>query len=71
MNRTGKRMNVVKAFCLLALLGCFIGCKDDEKRRSKLLITVCLLKLWASSPGKSLQEHSYLFMEKTSVMILP
>ena len=69
MNRTGKRMNVVKAFCLLALLGCFIGCKDDE--RSKLLITVCLLKLWASSPGKSLQEHSYLFMEKTSVMILP
>jgi len=33
MNRTGKRMNVVKAFCLLALLGCFIGCKDDEKRK--------------------------------------
>ena len=52
MDRTGKRMNVVKAFCLLALLGCcFISCKDDEKRKSKLLITVCLLKLWASSPG--------------------
>lgn len=35
MNRTGKRMNVVKAFCLLALLGCFIGCKDDEKRKEQ------------------------------------
>ena len=28
-------MNVVKAFCLLALLGCFIGCKDDEKRKEQ------------------------------------
>ena len=37
MNRTGKRMNVVKAFCLLALLGCFIGCKDDEKSKAKPL----------------------------------
>ena len=33
MNRKGKRMNVVKAFCLFTLLGCFIGCKDDEKKK--------------------------------------
>lgn len=35
MNRKGKRMNVVKAFCLFTLLGCFIGCKDDEKKKEQ------------------------------------
>ncbi len=25
-------MNVIKAFCLFTLLGCFIGCKDDEQK---------------------------------------
>ena len=28
-------MNVVKAFCLFTLLGCFIGCKDDEKKKEQ------------------------------------
>lgn len=35
MNRKGKRMNVVKAFCLFTLLGCFIGCKDDEEKKEQ------------------------------------
>lgn len=35
MNRKGKRMNVVKAFCLFTLLSCFIGCKDDEKKKEQ------------------------------------
>lgn len=71
MNRTGKRMNVVKAFCLLALLGCFIGCKDDEKRKEQAFDNSLPIEIVGFEPGKSLQEHSYLFMEKTSVMILP
>lgn len=30
-----KRKKCFKAFCLLALLGCFIGCKDDDKKKEQ------------------------------------
>lgn len=64
MNRKGKRMNVVKAFCLFTLLGCFIGCKDDEKKKEQSLITICLLKLWVLNLKKLLRARNSLSMEK-------
>ena len=68
MNRKGKRMNVVKAFCLFTLLGCFIGCKDDEKKKEQSFNNDLPIEIVGLNLKKLLRARNSLSMEKISEM---
>ena len=59
---------LLRHFVYLLCLGASLAVKTMKRRKSNLLITICLLKLWVLNLKKLLRARNSLSMEKISEM---
>lgn len=59
-----KRKKCFKAFCLLALLSCFIGCKDDDKKKEQSFNNSLPIEIAGFEPEKVAPRTQFLIYGK-------